>query len=500
MYNPFARKDKKEYKFPSLEGIQAWGSSVANASKPQSQSYVQPQQQSTPQGGMYDQYGKQIGSSATRQTVQVPSQSYARPQARRTDDVVASKQTAPSKPSYITNFSDLAAQKKEQAEAAKGRKEGYYDQAFAERNKMLSEAVPRLQEQFGQTEGYFKKGMARAGESAELKKQNVEQEMGSLQRQAAQTRKESSARTAGRFAGMNTTDSFGFGSHGRAQENIESDFNRFTQENLRKQEQQKFDIDTELQEYEITAQQKIDGLKMQLDNVVSQIQSDMRMNDIEKRNALDSVMTDYEAVLSGIDTEMNGVYERYYTSLAEIGQNSLSEGFMSGGNPENENDFKMLASMDDSAYERMFTQGEKRSSKDKSIQIIDDLMKLNTGGITGKASWAWTDEARKAEGLLKQLSSELQIEEAKRMKGQGTMTDAERDILKDSIAAFNLDDKGRSRLNDADFRDTVRNLRETLGGGTSPGQTVRVIGPTGEEGMIDQSELQEALQNGWRQA
>jgi len=103
-------------------------------------------------------------------------------------------------------------------------------------------------------------------------------------------------------------------------------------------------------------------------------------------------------------------------------------------------------------------------SAKKAIGIIDELEKLNTGGITGKARWAWTDKARKAEGKLKQLNSELQIEESKRLKGQGSMSDAERAILANAVSSFNLDENGRSRLSDKDFKAELAKLKTGLSG------------------------------------
>lgn len=107
---------------------------------------------------------------------------------------------------------------------------------------------------------------------------------------------------------------------------------------------------------------------------------------------------------------------------------------------------------------------EMTESAKKSAGLAKRLLESDTGGITGNVRFALSGKSRQAEGVLKQLLAELQLEESKRMKGQGTMTDSERDLLANSIAAFNLDKNGRSRLNDKDFKAEISRLYAGLTG------------------------------------
>lgn len=107
---------------------------------------------------------------------------------------------------------------------------------------------------------------------------------------------------------------------------------------------------------------------------------------------------------------------------------------------------------------------------EKVLKIITELEQLNTEAITGKLRKGvgflgfGIDEANQAQGLLNQLVAELQLDAAGRLKGQGTLTDSERKLLKDSIGAFNIDDDGRVRVTDKVFRIELKKLKDKFGG------------------------------------
>lgn len=105
-------------------------------------------------------------------------------------------------------------------------------------------------------------------------------------------------------------------------------------------------------------------------------------------------------------------------------------------------------------------------SKNKVLGIVGQLKNMDLAGVTGRARFALRDRDIEAEALLKQMSAELQLEEAKRLKGQGTLTDAERQILRDAIGSFNFDEKGRSKLSEPAFKQKLAELETRFGGGT----------------------------------
>jgi len=372
------------------------------------------------------------------------------------------QQQQTSLPSYMQGYESLAERQKALLDQQQNQAKDYYDKSYNERNRLLEQSIPKLQSQVRTATANIQKGIGSAQQSAEYKKQSAEDQWGESQRLAAQTRQESEGRNRNKFAALGTTDSWGAGSYGQAQENVESDFNRFTQQGLRTKEQNMFEIDKALQDYEIEAQTQIDTLEANLSNTVDQIQSSINLNNIDKQNMIDEAFANYQQGVLGVEESMQGIYSQYYQALQSAEANSLSEQFMTTGQPATEADFLYMSEMDDDAYSRMF--GEQNQGNQQSVGLIDDLLNKDTRGITGRVRMAVSDEARAAQGLLNQLSAKLQIEEAQRMKGQGAMSDAERDILRNAIAALNLTKKGRSKLSDDQFRAELMRLKQSLGG------------------------------------
>ena len=369
------------------------------------------------------------------------------------------QQQKPTIPSYITGYETLAERQKALLEEQNKQAQDYYNKAYAERNRLLEQSIPKLQSQVRTATANIQKGIGSAQQSAEYKKQNAEDQWGESQRLAAQTRNESEARNRNRFAALGTTDSWGAGSYGQAQENVESDFNRFTQQGLRTKEQNMFEIDRALQDYEIEAQTQIDTLEANLSNTVDQIQSSINLNNIDKQKMIDEAFAKYQQGVLAVDEGMQNVYAQYYQALQNAEANSLS--FDDNGQPLNQASYEWMLNNPDKFGS---TFGQQSQSSQKAIGLVDDLLSKNTRGITGRVRMAVSDEARAAQGLLDQLVAELQLEEARRMKGQGAMSDAERDILRNAIGALNLTKSGRSRLSDDQFRAELMRIKEGLGG------------------------------------
>jgi hypothetical protein len=373
------------------------------------------------------------------------------------------QQQQTSLPSYITGYESLAERQKALLDQQKNQAKDYYEKSYNERNRLLEQSIPKLQSQVRTATANIQKGIGSAQQSAEYKKQNAEDRWGESQRLAAQTRNESEARNRNRFAALGTTDSWGAGSYGQAQENVESDFNRFTQQGLRTKEQNMFEIDRALQDYEIEAQTQIDTLEANLSNTVDQIQSSINLNNIDKQNMIDEAFAKYQQGVLAVDEGMQNVYAQYYQALQNAEANSLS--FDDNGQPLNQASYEWMLKNPDE-YKAAFNSTD-RTSATKVKSIIEQLAKAPTKDITGRLRLQWSDDARSAAGLVKQLSSELQIEEAKRLKGQGSMSDAERAILANSISAMNPDKNGLPQVSDTRFKDILDELYAQFGGSGS---------------------------------
>lgn len=395
-FNPFTKKKKEDQ-------IQGSGYTSAYASNPSNYSTASTYANSLSQGkGLpsitgqsltvpsFQQKQQQVqnivgqannkiqGSGYSSQYASNPS-NYKAPQA--TQQKQQTEQTS-SVPSYIGGYQNLAEQKKALLDKQRQQGNEYYNKAYDERNRLLQESIPALQQQFLRTQANTQKGIDLNRQTAEYAKQNAQDQWGESQRLAAKTRQESEGRNRNKFAALGTTDSWGAGSYGQAQENVESDFNRFTQQGLRQKEQNLFDIDKELQTYEIEAQTKLDELNVELDTIERQIRSDITMNALDKQNALDELYNKYESAVMGVEEEMQGVYKDYYIALQNADAQALSEQFMNTGVPQTEADYRYKTQN----YKAYQTGGGKKTEKQMAYEAAatiaeNALAKLNSGNV-----------------------------------------------------------------------------------------------------------------------
>lgn len=397
------------------------------------------------------------GSGYTSNYASNPS-NYKSPVADQTKNTNQIQQQQTSVPSYIAGYEDLAAKQKALLEQQRKQGEDYYSKSYAEKNRLLQESIPALQQQFIKTQGNIQKGIESAAQSAEYKKQNAQDQWGESQRLAAQTRQESEGRTRNKFAALGTTDSWGAGSYGQAQENVESDFNRFTQQGLRTKEQNLFEIDKALQDYEIEAQTTLDGLEASLENTVRQIQSDINMNNIEKQNALDSLFSDYQAKVLSVEEGMQGVYADYYKALKNAEANSLS--FDDQGQPLNQVSYEWMLNNPDK-FESAFESGNV-AEKQNLIGLVDTALSTDLGSISGL--WGRSGLGRisgkglETQALIDQIQAGLNVDAREKLRGQGTITEGEQTMLANSVA------KLRYGMSEAALKKELREIKNVLEG------------------------------------
>lgn len=368
-----------------------------------------------------------------------------------------------SKPSYIAGYENLAEQKKKMLGDQRSSQEDYLNKYYGTAGQANQQNIDALNRNLAQNKASYEKSLAMNQARTDTKKQNVEDVWGEGQRQAAMTRKESEGRTRNKFAALGTTDSWGAGSYGQAQENVESDFNRYTQQGLRAKQEDLQELDFALQEYELQSQAKLDDLEMQVTQALNQIAQNQALSEIEKANAIKELGFAYEDAKMQVEEGLQGKYQEYYDKLAASEASELD--FDDNGQPLNQASYEWMLKNPDE-YKAAFASTDNQSAN-KVRGIIEQLAPMKTKGFTGLLRIPLSDEARNAEGLVKQLSSELQLEEAKRMKGQGTMTESERAILANSISAMNPDKNGRPRVSDDRFKQILDELYQQFGGSGS---------------------------------
>ena len=368
------------------------------------------------------------------------------------------KEQPTSLPSYITGYETLAERQKALLEEQNKQAQDYYNKAYAERNRLLEQSIPKLQSQVRTATANIQKGIGSAQQSAEYKKQNAEDQWGESQRLAAQTRNESEARNRNRFAALGTTDSWGAGSYGQAQENVESDFNRFTQQGLRTKEQNMFEIDRALQDYEIEAQTQIDTLEANLSNTVDQIQSSINLNNIDKQNMIDEAFAKYQQGVLAVDEGMQNVYAQYYQALQNAEANSLS--FDDNGQPLNQASYEWMLNNPDE-YKAAFD-SKTGAEKQNLISLVDTALSTDLGSISGlwgrSGLGRISGEGLETQALIDQIQAGLNVDAREKLRGQGTITEGEQTMLANSVA------KLRYGMSEAALKKELREIKNILEG------------------------------------
>jgi len=181
------------------------------------------------------------------------------------------QQQKPSLPSYMSDYESLAEQKKKLLGDQRASQEDYLNKYYGTAGQANQQNIDALNRNLAKNKASYEKSLAMNQARTDTKKQNVEDVWGEGQRQAAMTRKESEGRMRNKFAALGTTDSWGAGSYGQAQENVESDFNRYTEQGLRAKQEDLQELDFALQEYELASQSKLDDLEMQVTQALNQI-------------------------------------------------------------------------------------------------------------------------------------------------------------------------------------------------------------------------------------
>jgi hypothetical protein len=382
---------------------------------------------------MQQNIGDTLSRKASPENQRQQLQNY-KPQQRQTLPPVPQQQ--PQGNNYLQTYQNLAGDRNKLLAEQKAQAEDYYNKAYGEKNRFLGEYIPQLQQQFAQAKGGIAERQALARQETDMAKSQAVDEWGTSQRQAAETRRESEARTAGRFADLNTTDSYGYGSHGQAQENIESDFNRFTQEGLRQREQNMFQIDKSLQDYNLQAKQQIDEMEMGLNNAIMQIQSDMRMNDIEKESAVRQVMQQYQSGVQDVQEWLQTNTIQLEQQMAALQKDQLSREFMASGVPQTETDYRYLMSNYDTYKELLG--GDGGAEKQDLLNLVDQALTTDLGAMSGV--WGATGLGTKfgsgleTKALIDQIKNKLTVEARNKLKGQGQISDAETLMLERSLS------------------------------------------------------------------
>lgn len=308
--------------------------------------------------------GPSFDPSKVKPTAQVPTPNAAQ---------VTQPQSATER--YLASMKSQADQQAKAAEERRLQNENYLKQQYGLANEQLQGQIGTAQGQFNQLKGNTEKTIADLLAGGETQKSQARDYYGEAQRLAAQTARETQGQTQRTFANLGTLDSRGEGSFGQATENQQSEFNRYTQQNLKAQADQLSQIDMKVGEAVRSAQNVIASEEAKLGELQRNIQYAIANNNLQSARELTAAYNDTQDYIAQIqDGIANMQYqfelEKEKLSSGLMGLENLSQEFLSSGRPTTQEDVAFVFRNPEgaSSYQKLLGTGAKPKSA-SSLQV-----------------------------------------------------------------------------------------------------------------------------------
>lgn len=467
--------------------------------------------------------------SAPVSSVQKPQTSYPGSQAavKPASTNAASKSVVASQPTtnydtnyqnYLKNRTTTASTLAEQAaDEAKRQAQEAYD---LEKSGLNTQAG-NLKQSLDSYKGNRAEDVNAYNKVVDRNKENARTASGTSQRRLAETRRQTMGQTEKTYANLGTIDSYGTGSFTETNANTDTEFLRMTNENFKLLDDQIFKLDTDAQAYKRQSDEKVQAEESKFNDAVIQINNLLGKNELAKTQAIRQaqqllaskkaeIQDEYEGLMLKNEKEKVDAQKAIELETAK-GQEvanawkSTSPEFQASGKVVNMNDMMFVNKYKD-AYETMLKNsgfkgtGEISSDKQKIIQNIDDVLNSgNLGRISGFQGtvglWPGSKEIN-TKGQLEQIKALTTLENRQKLKGQGQISDKETALLE---AASNILNYGGS---EEQIIDVLKQLRDEMSTGqvkSLNSGSVNMVAPDGTRYTIDQSEVQDAINNGWKQ-
>lgn len=398
-------------------------------------------------------YGSQYANDLSKQSIP----KYVAPTAPKKEDSNIGTDWM----NYLTN---AAGKQTSLAEQQRDAGMGFLREQGNLNNEYLRGQLPAAQENFNRFKSNTEATIADLIAGGEMQKSQAEDYYGDAQRQSAQTLRGTQAQQQRTFANLGTLDSFGEGSFAEANTNVMSDFNRSTQQLLKAKADNLTQIDMSVRNAERSARQTIAEEEAKMNQVARDIEYAIANNDLQTAQGLKEVyfnsqqrIYDIQDALTQTQYAFAQEQQNLQNELAKI--QSFTPEFMQTGNPTNQAEYEFFIKNQE-AINNAYGNGDKQAQSDAQYtsDLIDRVITGNTKNITGAMAFSggldpWSRmDANAQKSLINQISGQLQLASAGKLKGQGTITDNERAILKDSLLALSQRDNGTYSISDDELR------------------------------------------------
>jgi len=269
----------------------------------------------------------------------LPTQTQANPMAQynaRIDD-------------FFNRMKDQSASRISQEEANRQKEQQFLEQRYGLMNDSIRGSIPTLQNNFNTFKANTEAGVQDVLTQAENQKEQTRDYFGEANRTAAQARGETQAQARQKFAGQGAVDSRGAGSYQLANENIDSDFNRYVQKNAKEMAYKLTDIDSAVGQYQRQASTLIQTEEAKLQESLREIEYTLADNELQKNQAMQAVYQQYQDRVNGIQDTLSQIEQQAITQkntiqmeLDKLAQTSFTPEFMATGVPTNQAEYEFM--------------------------------------------------------------------------------------------------------------------------------------------------------------
>lgn len=368
-------------------------------------------------------------------------------------------------------------------------------------------------------------GDARLAQQAGQNRERATTASGENQRQLAIDRRQAMNDTEKRYAALGTLDSYGTGSFQSAVENKDSDFLRLTAKNKQDNEYALQEIDNKLFDAKASSQERLATEEGKYNDAVAQIQTQLAGNEVDKARALRAASMLYQQRTGAINDEFDSITLAAEKEKADIQQKlqaasmdeqklrslftSASPDFLKTGQPTTAEDQFLIFKYpkEAEAYAKMLGGGKSTltAAQENKVQLANsglralseieqmiqkDPNKIFMNALPGQLGARDYSSAafRAVEGLLRARSGAAipETEVVRYMNANLPRVGDNESDIRYKLDAFKKD------LQD------VANSGSLMASQSASGNKVTVVSPEGVEGTMDKSELQEAINNGYR--
>ncbi len=325
---------------------------------------------------------------------------------------------------------------------------------------------------------------ARLNTQAEANKENARVESGANQRKLMEDRRQLQAQKEKQYAALGTIDSYGTGSFQSANENIDNDFLRMTNENKRLLERNLFDIDQKLLDAKANIEEQLATEESKYNDAIIQIENAQGLNDAQRNQLVRGAQMKYQTAQADIFDQYENLRltaeKEKADAQAKLDQASQDEqklmdvmktaspAFLQTGVPQTAQDqfIIMKYPKEAEAYAKMIKEGQASAgskNKDTALSMVNRLLEQDTSSITGALRTGGVPVLSSLRGSAIQqadyngLKALLALAERGQLKGTGAVSDFEAKMLEKAAMAGLTQD-----LPDHEFRRRLEILRNDL--------------------------------------